>query len=295
MPILRRVTAPTPPLPLPSRLPVGAWTLSLRIATLLASIAVTFLAPTLATMVLPPTGSGSGGTTVIVEKSILLLCVLVAGIAASRPFSGAQVGIRSMSARAWLTWTLGGFLVLNIASLIWDRIFDAPPGGKALAELGFGQNTSTDVMLILAIAVIAPVAEELLFRGMFHRAARDTALRFVRPSVAIGLATVASSWFFQSIHGSPDQERMIPMYLLYGAVTALAYEFTGSLLAPVAIHTATNTFAIVHGALDGTGPGLSAPWLVAFAVAAPLLGVAMTLLLGRLLDLVGGRPAPAPA
>lgn len=100
------------------------------------------------------------------------------------------------------------------------------------------------VMLFVSTVVLVPLAEEVLFRGLIfgdlltkNRAAAylASALAFCAVHVAgyVGLypAGLLALCFFQ--------------YLPAGLILALSYEKTGTLCAPVAIHTAVNLTAMM--------------------------------------------------
>jgi membrane protease YdiL (CAAX protease family) len=88
----------------------------------------------------------------------------------------------------------------------------------------------------LAVIVVAPVTEELFFRGFFYRALR-TRMRVI-------WAVLIDSVVFASIHiqyiGTPE------VFIVIGAFAAIAclvYEKTGSIFACIAIHAVFNTVA----------------------------------------------------
>ena len=93
-------------------------------------------------------------------------------------------------------------------------------------------------LAVLAAVVLAPLAEELIFRGLLHRSLR-TRMRLVP-------ATIISSVIFAIVH--VDVALSQPLALvgltLVGAVMAIAYERTGSLLVPVVIHATHNAITI---------------------------------------------------
>lgn len=272
---------------LPSRLPMGRWPLWARWATIALCLVLYLIVPMAPTLLLPP--DLDNGWRVFLEKSIILVLPLLGALALSRPIGPRALGIPGGRWRSIIAWALAGAVLLNVVSWIWDRVMQSPPTGTQLDQFGLGLGVRTDVLLILAITVVAPVGEEFLYRGLLHRAVRDATRRLVPAPVAIGLATVASTALFVSIHGAPEQQTMAWVYVVFGLVTALVYEATGSLLAPVLVHSATNAYAVASGALDGAGRGLTSSWLLALVVAAPLVALGLTAVVGRLVGAVGGE------
>ena len=77
----------------------------------------------------------------------------------------------------------------------------------------------------VSAVVVAPVVEEVVFRGLIYGAAK-------RFGGAAG-AAIFSSAFFAFIHGNVPA--LGPLFGL-ALCLVLAYEFTGSLLVPIAMH-----------------------------------------------------------
>lgn len=86
---------------------------------------------------------------------------------------------------------------------------------------------------ILAIGIAAPIAEELLFRGILYRRLR-TWLGVV-PSAAIALL------IFAAVHGNLLQALYA---FVLGAVLIWAYERFGKLTAPILIHMSANLVSV---------------------------------------------------
>ena len=124
----------------------------------------------------------------------------------------------------------------------------------------------------LAVIVVAPVTEELFFRGFFYRA--------LRTRMRVLWAVLIDSAVFAVIHVQYIAEPAIFIVIAAFAVAAcLVYERTGSIFAAIAIHAAFNTVAS----------------LGSFPVVAIVIGVltlAACVLVPRRL---GFQPSPFPA
>lgn len=96
-----------------------------------------------------------------------------------------------------------------------------------------GSSEILAVMTLLAV-VVAPISEELVFRGGIFR--------FMRTHVRPWLAIVASSFFFAAIHVNVPS--ILPLFVL-AIVFALAYERTGSLATPMIAHALFNLNTVV--------------------------------------------------
>jgi membrane protease YdiL (CAAX protease family) len=127
-----------------------------------------------------------------------------------------------------LAWAPAGLLAEFSARL-------RPPTPEYLEFLAEQLPTSPagTVVAFAAVMVGAPVAEELIFRGMLFRLARDR-------WGAAG-AAVLTALFFGIAHWSP--------WSLFGVVglgllLAALYHWTGSLLAPIAAHASHNAVSM---------------------------------------------------
>lgn len=88
-------------------------------------------------------------------------------------------------------------------------------------------------LAVLAVVILAPIAEELFFRGVVFNAW----LREAGPRVAY----VGSSLLFAVIHLS--LAAVVPIFLL-GLALAWIYRRTGNLLAPIAMHATVNGISV---------------------------------------------------
>jgi membrane protease YdiL (CAAX protease family) len=90
------------------------------------------------------------------------------------------------------------------------------------------------LLLFLAVAVVAPLVEELVFRGMLFQLLR-------RPLPLWG-AVVLSAFVFAVVHGIPV---LLPDLFLCGVALALVFHYTRSLYCSTFLHVLTNTVVVV--------------------------------------------------
>lgn len=91
-------------------------------------------------------------------------------------------------------------------------------------------------LLILVIGILAPIAEELIFRGLIFRRLKD----YVKPWIAV----VISSLVFGLYHGNMVQFLYAS---LLGVLLAIIYQRTGTLWAAIAAHMAVNLWSMFGG------------------------------------------------
>lgn len=89
---------------------------------------------------------------------------------------------------------------------------------------------------LLLMVLLAPVVEELLFRGLIYRLLRQT--------FGMLLSVVLSAGCFALMHGQPE-----PPQIFGGIVFALAYEWSRNLWVAVALHAAGNAAILLLAVL----------------------------------------------
>lgn len=157
-----------------------------------------------------------------------------------------SIGLFARS-RLPLGTTIGRGIGLMVAALIVSAIYnavvlkgkDSQADTKAIID---GLKSPVGVLLgFFAIVVVAPIVEELLFRGYLQTALT----RRMKPWMAIAI----SSAVFGAIHFQP---LAFPILALLGAVFGYLYHRTGSLKVNIALHMANNAFAFLALVLAGS-------------------------------------------
>lgn len=140
---------------------------------------------------------------------------------------------------------LAGFTNLLVQLLFGEM---ANPQLEALAPIGF--SWSSLVVALLMTAVIAPILEELIFRGFLYR--------YLRERMPVRWAMWASAVIFASLHMIPE---LIPALAVVGFVLALVYERSQTVLAPIIAHGCFNAvmtllaFGLLASGVDLPGTG----------------------------------------
>jgi len=93
------------------------------------------------------------------------------------------------------------------------------------------------VQLFVVAAVLAPLVEEVFFRGVLYSHLREAMGRF-GSVVSVLLATLLSSFLFAVIH--PQGWLAVPVLMALAIAFSLAREWRGSLIAPMVAHACNN-------------------------------------------------------
>lgn len=208
-------------------------------------------------------------------------------------FVGAAVLLAHVTARAVSAWQLGlraprlgwracaalvvallvGFLIFNA---IWAELVNVSTKEKVLEQLGADDGTALLLLSAALTCVMAPVCEEILFRGFIYKALCN--LR------GPWLAAILTGLLFGGVHaGSAPAVDLVPLAVL-GFGLCLLYRRTGSLYPCIAAHSLNNSIAF--GATEGWG------WQVPVLMAAALALIALLAAAFKRAGVITPPPAP---
>lgn len=141
----------------------------------------------------------------------------------------ARLGVRRFkpSAAKWMAAAVGAYLLF--ATLY--SLLIVQPHQKDIAE-GFG----TIPVQILLIVIVAPVSEEVCFRGMLFGGLREKLPR-------LG-AALLSGLVFGGLHALTGVTAVPPL-IAFGFILALLYEKTGSIVPGILLHMLNNSVALL--------------------------------------------------
>ena len=163
-----------------------------------------------------------------------------------------------------------------LASALWAVALQLDEPQTLPDDLGANGPLLNALAVVVLVTVIAPLGEELFFRGFFFGALRN----WRGPVVA---ATLTGALFGLIHVGSAPVGYLVPL-AFFGVGLCLLYEWTGSLYPAVALHALNNSIAL--------GANLDWTWQIpAMMVGSTLGALACAWLLGRL---IGERPPAGP-
>ncbi|MDO5504744.1 MAG: type II CAAX endopeptidase family protein [Pseudoxanthomonas suwonensis] len=143
---------------------------------------------------------------------------------------------------------------------------------QMFGEYGLAGSFPQVLPAIVATVVLAPVCEELLYRGIILRCLHDWARRRPRLSrVAVMLALLASSWLFALPHVADGLWTPVGLaYLISGLAFGVVYVASGSLTAAMVSHALQSVFAFGQLLVYGKGDHPVSPLLYVLVFGAPL-------------------------
>ncbi len=197
----------------------------------------------------PQGAGGDGGMTkesglvvsmafnLIVCVGLLLYLHRLRGLNPAELFGLQHLHWRSL-ALAVLMFTVVTLITVNLVSAatvkwlqdIWPDL-EPQETVKAFQESG---SIGFKILVIIAAVVIAPLAEETLFRGFVYGV--------LKRYTDAPFAALASSLMFAIIHSHVGS--LLPLWML-AVLFCLAYEITGCLLVPMLLHAIFNAVSIL--------------------------------------------------
>ena len=212
----------------------------------------------------------------LVQNTVFVCTAVVLAGFVSRPRPW-HFGLRRTAFWRAVGWAAAGVVCFYVLAAIYTVLVPTDVEQGVTEDLGADQGTFGLIVAGLMVMIVAPVGEELFFRGFVYRALRN---RFSMMGAA-----VIDGLVFGVIHynfDGADALLLLPPLVLLGFIFCIVYEKTGSLFPSIGMHAFNNAIAYAAQADGG--------WQVSLAVG-PLV-LAACVLAPRLLE---QRPKAAPA
>jgi len=227
----------------------------------------------------PPPGVNIGLT--VGQNLALVGAAYFFAMLSGRP-AAADFGLRPAPLKRSVKLLVAVWIGFFALSAIWAAALGLDERQTLPDELGANGALINALAVIVLVTVIAPLGEELFFRGFFFGALRN----WHGPV----LAALLTGALFGGIHaGSSPVGYLVPL-AFFGIGLCLLYELTGSLYPPIALHALNNSIAL----------GANLKYSVGVIVAMMIGSTIVSLLVARLLaKVIGerrpGQPASVPA
>jgi membrane protease YdiL (CAAX protease family) len=130
---------------------------------------------------------------------------------------------------------LAAYPLISLANTITQRLFDSGSSRQNIVELFSGSHTLEQRIMIIVFAVaIAPVVEEFLFRFFLYGVIKHYFGRFFGIPVNALLFAAAHAHF----------PSFVPLFVL-GSCFTIAYEWSGSILVAMTMHSLFNSVTLI--------------------------------------------------
>jgi hypothetical protein len=215
----------------------------------------------------PPAGVNIGLT--VAQNMALVGAAYGFAAFTGRP-AAADFGLRRTAILRSIGLMVAVWITFTGLSAVWGAALDLKQTQDLPSELGADGPLVNVLAVVVLITVIAPLGEELFFRGFFFGALRNWR--------GPGVAAVLAGSVFGMIHaGSSPVGYLVPL-AIFGIGLCLLYEWTGSLYPTIALHALNNSFALganLHWSWQipvmmvcSTSGALTCAWLLARAMGA---------------------------
>lgn len=173
------------------------------------------------------------GATIAQDAFLIAIAVMLAARIA-RPKAW-HFGLRRTRFWPALGWAVAGFLSFVVLAIAYFQLVDQDVEQTTLDDLNAEHSTLATLAVAFLVVVVAPVAEEIFFRGFVFRS--------LRSSLTLWPAAIAAGLLFGLVH-LPTGPEAVPMLAVLGVIFCLVYEKTGSLYPVIGLHAFNNTIAV---------------------------------------------------
>jgi membrane protease YdiL (CAAX protease family) len=197
------------------------------------------------------------GASLALQLSLIATALVAAQLI--KPIHAWQFGLRRTRFWPAVGWATLGMITFYLLAALWVALIGEPEQSTA-EDVGADESDLALLGAGVMFIVIAPVAEEIFFRGFFYGS--------LRTRMNAGLAAVVCGVVFGVIHLSTGPSA-VPILIVLGIIFCLVRERTGSLYPCIALHALNNTFA--YAGQTDAAPGVAAAIGGAMLVACCLL------------------------
>jgi len=276
------VWRPEPPPPPTGRDALPRWPLWAPFAAMLMTLIAAVVGVGVVALVAELAGADASGDapgitiagTYVQDFALIGSALLLAKLLDPPPASG-KFGLRLTAFLPAAGWTFVAWFGFFAFATAWSIALGIDEQDDLPEELGVDESTLALVAVALLVCVVAPVAEELFFRGFCFTA--------LRRSVGMLPAAALTGIIFGAIHmGGTEIEFIVPL-MVFGFFLCLLYVWTDSLLPCIVLHALNNALAL----------GVSQDWGAATAAAMVAAGLVSLLVVLPFARRAESRAVPA--
>lgn len=204
------------------------------------------------------------GATFVQNVVLVVAMVVLAGMGGVR-VTPATFGLRRVDPLKTVGIAAAIFVLFYLFLLAWSQL-DPSAEDDLATDLGAQDSTAALLGVMFLTLLMAPVVEELFFRGFLF----GTLRRVISWPLAAALAGIV----FGAVHVGTPAIFLVPL-AVFGALLCVLYERTDSLIPGMAVHAFNNALAL----------GVSLEWtagqVVTGLIAAPLVVVVLASAVAR--------------
>jgi membrane protease YdiL (CAAX protease family) len=180
------------------------------------------------------TASGPPGLVIsatLVQDVALVAAALLFASMWSSGLTPADFGLRPVRLRPAVGWTLAAWAAFFLASAIYVVLVGEPDQQDLREE----ESVAALVGYAVLLAFVAPLAEEVFFRGFVYGVLRE--------KVSVIWAALATGVVFGLVHVAGSPIETVGVLVILGVLLCLLYQRTGSLLPCIALHALNNAIS----------------------------------------------------
>jgi len=168
---------------------------------------------------------------VILQSSLLAAALIAASL--FMPLHPWQFGLRPVRFPRAVGWAALGMVAFYLSAALWVALIGEPEQSTA-EDIGAEESDLALYAAGVMFIFMAPVAEEVFFRGFFYGA--------LRSRLPVIWAALVCGVVFGAIHFGSGVSA-VPILMVLGVIFCLVREKTGSLYPCIGMHALNNTLA----------------------------------------------------
>jgi membrane protease YdiL (CAAX protease family) len=196
--------------------------------------------------------------TLVQDAALIIAAVFFASMWANG-LTPASFGLRRVPLGPAAGWTVLAFIAFWVLTAIYIKAVGEPDQQELTRDLRDEESLSALIGYGLLLAFVAPLAEELFFRGFVFGVLRE--------KIGAVWGVLATGVVFGLVHVAGSPIETVGVLIILGSLLCVLYLQTGSLLPCIALHAINNSISFAATK--------SLPWPAAVAIVIATSGAAV--------------------